>query len=116
MFKKSIFAFILSLVLLSSALPVAAKFGLEETANKAQYGETTDIYSAIADVVRVVLSFTGIIFLAIIFYGGLRWMTARGDEAKISKAKNAIYAAIIGFILVTAAYGLSTFVVGRLTK
>ncbi|OGH93059.1 MAG: hypothetical protein A2563_04765 [Candidatus Magasanikbacteria bacterium RIFOXYD1_FULL_40_23] len=116
MFKKLLFVFLFSLMLLGSVLPAAAQFGLKETASKAQYGESTDIYTTIGDIVNVVLSFTGIIFLAIIFYGGLRWMTARGDEAKITKAKEAMYAAIIGFILVTAAYALSSFVIGRLTS
>lgn len=116
MLKKSLFVFLFSLTLFFSVLPAAAQFGLKETANKAQYGETTDIYTTIGDIVNVVLSLTGIIFLTIIFYGGLRWMTARGDEAKITKAKDAMLAAIIGFILVTAAYALSSFVIGKLTS
>lgn len=116
MFKKPLFIILISITLLSSALPAAAQFGLQQTANKAQYGETTDIYSAIRSIVNVVLSLVGIVFLAIMFYGGLRWMTARGNEDKVTKAKEAMYAAIIGFILVVASYGLSTFIINRLTN
>ncbi len=116
MFKKSLFIFLFSVLLLSSALPAAAQFGLDQSRGNAGYSKTTDIYSTVGDIVRAVLSFVGIIFLAIMFYGGLRWMTARGDEAKITKAKDAIMAAIIGFMVVVASYGISAFVIGKLTS
>ncbi len=97
------------------AAPVAAQFGLQATANKAQY-EETNIYSVISTVISMVLSFTGIVFLAVMFYAGLRWMTARGNEEFATKAKDAMFAATIGFILVVAAYGISTFVFNNLLK
>ena len=44
-------------------------------------------------------------------YGGYLWMTARGNEEEVTKAKNLIKAAIIGLIIVLAAYAISIFVI-----
>ena len=41
----------------------------------------------IVNVIKIALSFLGIIAVLIIMYGGWLWMTANGDAAKIDKAK-----------------------------
>lgn len=114
--KKLVLSFILAVTLLFIISPVSAQnFGLEATRTKAQYG-STDIYSIISTIISVVLSMAGIAFLAIMLYAGLRWMTARGNEELVTKAKNAIYASLIGFGLVTLSYGISYFVFNNLVK
>jgi len=115
MFRKILPTLVFALLMLGLANPALAQFGLKETATKAQYSET-NIYSTICTIISVVLSMAGLVFLVIMFYAGLRWMTARGNEEFISKAKSAMFAAIIGFILVTVSYGLSTFIFSRLIK
>ncbi|TSC83681.1 MAG: Uncharacterized protein G01um101413_951 [Parcubacteria group bacterium Gr01-1014_13] len=89
---------------------------IDATAKKAQYGTGTDIYSTISIIVGVGLSLAGLVFLGIMLWAGLRWMTARGNEEMIAKAKSAIFAAIIGFILVVVSYGVSAFIFSRLIK
>lgn len=117
MFKKVFLVFLFSLAMLCSVAPVFAQdFGLQATAEKAQYGETTDIYSMIGTILRLGLSAMGIIFLAVMFYAGMRWMTARGNEEFATKAKEAMFAAMMGFFLVVAAYGLTLFVFSKLVK
>lgn len=113
MFKKILFVFVF--ISFSAAGPALAQFGLQDTAKKAQYGES-DIYGIISTAISVVLSMAGLVFLGIMLWAGLRWMTARGNEELITKAKSAIFAALIGFILVTVSYGLSAFIFGRLLK
>ncbi len=114
MLKRLIFSLILVLVALSAASPALAQFGLGETGKAAQYSTDTNIYSTISNIISIGLSMAGLAFLGIMFYGGLRWMTARGNEELVTKAKDAIYAAIIGFILVTLSYAISTFIFSRL--
>jgi len=41
------------------------------------------------------------------------WMTAHGEEAKIDKAKEIIKAAVIGIVIVLAAYSISAFIIPR---
>ena len=117
MFKKVFFTVVFSVIVLSSAtLVLAQDFGLKATAEKAQYGETTDIYSMIGTILKLGLSMVGIVFLAIMFYAGLRWMTGRGNEEFATKAKDAMFNATFGFILVAAAYGLTVFIFSKLVN
>lgn len=57
-------------------------------------------------VVFAMLSLLGVVFTALLVYGGYRWMLARGDEAKITEAKGIIRHAIIGLAITLAAYSI----------
>jgi len=83
------------------------------------YGVTGDPESPAATAGRVInaaLSVVGIIFLVLMLYGGYLWMTARGKEERLEKAKNTLEAAIIGLIIALAAYGITYFVVSRIIE
>ena len=47
-------------------------------------------------------------------YSGFNWMTAAGDEEKITKAKSTIRASIIGLLIIISAYALSVFIIEAL--
>lgn len=68
----------------------------------------------VARIINVSLSLIGIVLVALLVYAGWLWMTAAGEEEKITKAKGIIRSAIIGLIIVLAAYAISRFVIGRL--
>ena len=65
-------------------------------------------------VVNVVLSLLTIIFLAAMLYGGLRWMTAQGEDEKVQKAQTAIKAGVIGLVIALSSYAISYFVFSKL--
>lgn len=65
-------------------------------------------------VIEGLLALLGVIFLALMLYAGYHWMTARGDEEKVTKAKDTIRRAIIGLIVVVGAYAIWAFIFGRL--
>ena len=71
---------------------------------------------AIADIIKIVLGFLGIIFLVLILYAGFSWMTSGGNEEKISKAKKIMTAAVVGAAIVLAAYAITFFVVDALLE
>lgn len=115
MLKKAFVAILLWVTILSGVATVFAQdFGLKATAEKAQYSESADIFSIISTVLQVGLSMMGIVFLAIMFYAGLRWMTARGNEELATKAKDAMFNVAVGFVLVVAAYALTVFIFSKL--
>ncbi len=60
--------------------------------------------------IGIVLSFIGVLFLGLMIYAGLMWMLAQGNEQEVTKAKDLITNAIIGLIIVFAAYALTTFI------
>ncbi len=69
-----------------------------------------------ASVIKVLLGFLGIIAVLIVLYAGFLWMTAAGNDDKISKAKAMLSAGIIGLIIVLAAFGIATFVMNALVN
>jgi hypothetical protein len=48
------------------------------------------IYVIIANLIGVFLSLLGVIFIILIILAGYWWMTASGDEQKLTKAKDTI--------------------------
>lgn len=70
----------------------------------------------IASVIKVLLTFLGIIFFLLMLYSGFMWMTARGNESQVSTAKDTMIAAIIGLIIIVVSYAVSVFIINALTK
>jgi len=57
----------------------------------------------------------GIVLVVLVIYAGFLWMTAQGSEEKIKKAKGIISSAIIGLVLIFAAYSITGFVVSSIS-
>ena len=70
----------------------------------------------IGGIIKIGLNIVGLIFLILMIYGGFLWMTARGDEQKVTKSKELLEAAIIGLVIVFAAYGITYFVVDQISN
>ena len=89
---------------------------IKDTAKNIGYAEATETTFAetIGYVIRMLLSFVGVIFLVLMVYAGFLWMTARGEEAQVEKAISIIRAAIIGLIITVGAYSITAFVVPRI--
>ncbi len=74
-------------------------------------GEGDYLLSTVAGkLVSAFLGLLGIIFLVMIIIGGFNWMTAAGNEDKVTKAKATLYRGIIGLIIVVTAYVITAFV------
>jgi hypothetical protein len=91
--------------------------GLDDTASQvdAFAGQTSQTYntdffsSRIGQIIGAVLAFVGVLFLLLIIYAGITWMTAAGNETTITKAKTLIINATIGLIIILAAYAITSF-------
>ena len=70
----------------------------------------TDIRLIVANVIRTALGLLGIVALVLILYGGFVWMTAAGDEEKISQAKKILVNAVIGLAIILSAYSITYFI------
>ncbi len=68
----------------------------------------------IGTVIQAFLGVLGVVFLALMVYAGYLWMTARGEEEKVTKAKDTIMRAVIGLIIVIGSYAITYFVVENL--
>ncbi len=96
-----------------------------ETANKlktqdnaflaaAGLGTNVSLGQVVSYVIKFVLSLLGIIFVILIIYAGFMWMTAAGNEEKITQAKKTMASATIGLAIVLAAYAITYFVIDQL--
>jgi|SRR3989344_2985067 len=138
--KKIIFlTFILIAVglLLSTAVPVFAQSSatastaagardlLDTAAGKAGYSTEPALAQygvafIVGLVARIFLTLLGIIFISYTIYGGFLWMTAAGNDEKISKAKKIIRDGIIGIIIIMCSVGIYLLIfrtlIGRSTS
>jgi hypothetical protein len=78
------------------------------------YNTSSDVGSTVAIVIKTFLSLLSIIFIVLIIYAGFNWMTAAGDEKKVTDAKSTIQRAVIGVIVILAAYVITFFVFSSL--
>ena len=64
----------------------------------------------IAVIIKTVLSLLALLFMILILVSGFQWMTAGGNEEQVEKAKKRITNALIGLVIVIAAYAITYFV------
>ena len=100
----------------TAAGAVFAAYGLEETAVAAGLKTSVTLPVLVGNVIGTVLSLIGVIFFALMIYGGFLWMTAGGDVEDVKKAKAMLQQAIIGVAIILAAYAISEFVVSKLVS
>lgn len=81
----------------------------EITATEAGLGNV-DLGFLVASIIQAVLGLLGIIFLVLIIMAGFRWMTAAGNEEQAKKSASTIKDAVIGLIIVLAAYAITYFI------
>ncbi len=116
---SSLFVFCFSLILAFGAQAQVTTgdplSGLDQTAGAvtAFQGQKPDqnfIQSSAGKIIGVVLSFVGVLFLIMMIFAGIMWMTAQGNDQRVTKAKDLLVNSIIGIVIVFAAYAITTFI------
>lgn len=90
--------------------------GLNNVAQKGGYAnvDETTLSSTLGTIVKVFLGFLGIIFIILTIWSGYNWMTASGNDEKVSKAKTTLVRAIIGLIIVISSYAIWNYIFWKL--
>lgn len=89
--------------------------GIATTATNAGYStDAGSLTGLIGSIIQVALGFVGFVVFAYILYSGFLWMTAGGNEENVTKARTMLRNAIIGFIIVAAAYSIAYFVTSNI--
>lgn len=70
----------------------------------------SSVYIIVGQVIKVFLGLLGTIFVLLLVISGYNWLTAAGDSGKITKAQGTIRTAIIGLVIILAAYIIAYFV------
>ncbi len=113
--KNIIFSLLLIFMFFNMILvfPASAQnLGIEFASNLGlQNSAQSDPRDMAVDIVKYLMTFLGIIAVAVILYGGFIWMTASGNDDRVDKAKKLIIAGAIGLIIILAAFAIVQFVV-----
>jgi len=64
----------------------------------------------VAQVITVFFGLLGIIFVALMVYGGFQWMTAAGNPEQVKKAQKLMIDAVLGILILMAASFISYWV------
>ncbi len=118
--SKAASTLILGTMAIAAVVPVAVgaasdsdPLGLED-AKSINLGQSTTLKQDIADIVNLLLGFLGILAVIIILYAGFKWMTAGGNEEQVGEARKMLLQAVIGLVIVMAAWVITSFVVGNI--
>lgn len=114
MFFKIFGLFIIFSLFLATPV-LAGDYGLSETAGAAgltSFG--TSLPGLVGNIIGTGLSLVGVLFFALMLYGGVMWMLARGNSEQEKKALDTITAAIVGILIVLGSYALTSFVFNNL--
>jgi len=86
--------------------------GLNEVGDQV-YGdkaEITDVRITVFHIIRLFLGFLGMIFIVLVVYAGWLWMTAGGNEERVTQAKDLIKNATIGLVVILLAYSITLLI------
>ena len=118
--KTIIFSIILTSALFTVVAPLTVQAVTKDTqaeiqrqmgaaGEKSGLGTPTDPRIIAANIIRTILGLLGIIFFALTVYAGYLWMTAGGEDEKVTKAKSLLMQAVIGLAIILSAYGITLF-------
>jgi hypothetical protein len=79
-----------------------------------QTADKTTLATNVGLIVNTAFGLLGALFIILIILAGFNWMTAEGNDEKISKAKDKLKSAIIGLIIILASYSIWKLVAEKL--
>jgi hypothetical protein len=111
--RRMIMSVLATLIGSAAASPVLAQISTEPASVPIALG-ANDPKDIGVNIINVSLTFLALIFVLLILYGGFLWMTAAGNDDKVSKAKQLLLAAVIGLLILLAAYGITVYLISTL--
>ena len=69
-----------------------------------------DLKATVIRFIQWTLGFLSIVAVILVIYGGFTWMTAGGNEEKVTTAKKILTSAIIGLVIILLSWAIIVFV------
>jgi hypothetical protein len=73
-------------------------------------GETSPVDTT-TEILSIILGILALVAVALIIYAGFSWMFSGGNEEKVTQAKGILRSAIIGLLIILAAWGITIYVI-----
>lgn len=95
----------------ANASPDAStRYGLDTAASRSELvadpGSAPSLQVVIGRILNPIIGFSGTVFLILVIISGIMWMTAGGNDERVTKAKRVLRAAVIGLAIVIFSYGI----------
>ena len=89
--------------------------GLDQTATQAGYDlgggdPVSSLPEMIGTSIKSLIGLLGVIFMGLIIYAGILWMTAAGNEERVTKAKKMLSNATIGLVIVIISWAITDMI------
>jgi len=68
--------------------------------------ESLTVAGIVSGLIRLILVIAALVFFFILVIGGIRWIASGGDKAQTEAARNQITAALVGLVIVFAAWAI----------
>lgn len=108
--KKSVMFSVIGLVIMNLAYLVVGAFFAPENGEIVPRIDANKMVEIIVQVSKVLLSVVGFIAILLLIFNGFSYITSRGEEEQMNKAKSGIVAAIIGLVIIVFSYSLVSIV------
>ncbi len=107
-----------SFFLTANAMAASTLINNLQDTGEAGFGvrEPRSLPVTVGNIIKNFMVLLGIFAVVLILYAGFLWMNARGNEQQVEKAKNILTQAVIGLIIILAAYSIAGFVVRNLAN
>lgn len=73
-----------------------------------------DLETTVVGLLEFALGVLAVVAVVFVLYAGFTWMTSRGQTAVIEKSQQTLTRAVIGLVIVMAAWGMTRYIVGVL--
>lgn len=81
-------------------------------------GSIADKFGTVPQIIKTIFSLVilaaGTIFVLMFLFGGIQYLTSAGNEEGSTKARKLLVDAIVGLIIVLAAFAVGTYILGLL--
>jgi len=115
---------ILPLLLLPATTNAQVPKGLEQAQESINSGGSaaiadsgsTDLLGIVAKLINIFIGLLGIIFVVLVIYAGWLRIASQGDAGKVEKSNKLLVEAVIGIVIIVAAYAIANFVIGAVIQ
>ena len=89
----------------STAILAAEEINLKPEGDFSRLGDLT-IGGIVSGLIKLILVIAALVFFFILVIGGIRWIASGGDKAQTEAARNQLTAALVGLVIVFAAWAI----------
>jgi hypothetical protein len=92
--------------IMNMAVLAASDINLQDVGGNFSPLTSLTVGGLVSGLIRLVLVIAALVFFFILVIGGIRWIVSGGDKAQTEAARNQITAALVGLVIVFAAWAI----------